>query len=129
MYEWLKKNTRVLIVYGVIIGSMVYLYSCESTVRSMENGKRFVTRPELQIEINTYLDRVDIKFASLDRQDRLRQIVVNNAMLIAQGSELNPVGILTGLLSIYGIQQVAKNTTGAIKNARNKRTNNKSPTA
>lgn len=128
MYEWLKKNSRTLMVYGVIVGVMFYLYSCESKVRSMNDSKRFITRPELQIEINAYLDRVEIKFASLDRQDKLRQLIVNNAMLIAQGSTLNPIGILTGLLSIYGVQQVAKNTSGAIKNARARRNNNKSPT-
>lgn len=128
MYEWLKKNGRTLIVYGVIVGVLIFLYACESRVRSLDGSKKRVTRSELVTEFNAYIDKYDIRFASLDRQDKVRQLVINNAMLFVQGNTLNPVGILTAILGIYGVQQAAKNTSGAIKNAKRKRTNNKSPT-
>lgn len=132
MLVWLKKNKRMIIVYCVTIGVGIFLYACESQVRSLDGSKRFVTRAELQAELNAYIDRADIKFASLDRQDKFRQLVLNNAMLVVQGNTFNPVGLLTGLLGIYGVSQAAKNTTGAIKNARakrNTRTNNTADTA
>lgn len=129
MYEWLKKNGRTLLVYGVIIGVLVFLYACESRVRSLDGSKKLITRTELVMEFNAYIDKYDMRFASLDRQDKVRQLVINNAMLFVQGSTLNPVGIITAILGIYGVQQAAKNTSGAIKDARRKRNNNKSPTA
>lgn len=129
MYEWLKKNVRTLIVYGVTIGVLVFVYACESKVRSLDGTNRLVGRAELQAELNTYLDKVDIRFASLDRQEKLRSIILNNAMIVMQGQPFDPVGLITAILTVYGITQAAKNTSGAIKNARAKRTNNKSPTA
>ena len=129
MFAWVKKNKRMIIVYVVTISVAIFLYACESQVRSLDGSKTLVTRAELQAELNAYIDRADIKFASLDRQDKFRQLVLNNAMLVVQGNTFNPVGILTGLLGIYGISQAAKNTTGAIKNARAKRKSNNTDTA
>lgn len=128
MYTWLKKNKRIVVMYSVTIGVFVFLYACESRVRSLDGSKRLVSRAELNAQLNHYLDTVDIRFASLDRQDKLRSLILNNAMIVIQGNPFNPIGMLTGVLSLYGITQAAKNTTGVIKNVRAKRANNKSPT-
>ena len=129
MFAWLKKNKRMIIVYSVTIGILIFLYACESRVRSLDGSKRLVTRAELESQLNHYLDTVDIRFASLDRQDKLRAVILNNAMVVVQGQPFNPIGLLTGVLSLYGITQASKNTTGAIKNARAKRAARKSATA
>ena len=127
MLTWVKKNKRMIIMYSVTIGVFVFLYACESRVRSLDGSRSLVTRPELQAQLNHYLDTVDIRFASLDRQDKIRAIILNNAMIVVQGNPFNPVGLLTGLLSLYGIQQAGKKTSGAIKNVRAKRAANKPP--
>lgn len=132
MLAWLKENKKTVIAYVVTIGVLVYLYACESQVRSLDGSKRLVTRVELQAELNSYLDKVDIRFASLDRQDKLREIILNNAMIVIQGQPFNPAGLITAAMTLYGVTQAAKNTTGAIKNARakrNNRANNKPGTA
>ncbi len=128
MYAWLKKSKRIVVMYSVTIGVFMFLYACESRVRSLDGSKRLVNRAELNAQLNHYLDTVDIRFASLDRQDKLRSLILNNAMIVIQGNPFNPIGMLTGVLSLYGITQAAKNTTGVIKNVRAKRANNKSPT-
>jgi len=128
MLVWLRKNRVTVIAYAVTIGVLLYLYACESQVRSLDGSRRLVTRVELQAELNTYLDKIDIRFASLDRQDKLREIILNNAMIVVQGQPFNPAGLITAVLTLYGVTQAAKNTTGAIKNVRAKRANNKSPT-
>jgi len=129
MVAWLKKNKRMITVYVVVIGMMIYLYACESRVRSLDGSRRLVSRIELEAELNAYLDKVDIRFASLDRQDKLRAVILNNAMIVMQGQPFNPMGLVTGVLALYGVTQASKKTTGAIKNVRAKRANNKSPTA
>ena len=128
MYEWIKKNKRMLIIYSVTIGVMLYLYACESQVRSLDGSNRLINRAELQAELDAFLDKYDIRFASLDRQDKVRALVINNALMVTQGQPFNPAGIITGIAALYGITQATSKTKGVIKNARAKRTNNKSPT-
>lgn len=128
MYEWIKNHKRTIIMYTVTISVMIYLYACESQVRSLDGSKRFVTRVELQAELDSYLDKVDIRFASLDRQDRLREMIVNNAMLLAQGQPFNPIGLLTGIATIYGVSQATTKTVRTVKNGREKRRQRKSAT-
>jgi len=89
MFAWLKKNKRMIIVYSVTIGILIFLYACESRVRSLDGSKRLVNRAELNAQLNHYLDTVDIRFASLDRQDKLRSLILNNAMIVIQGNRLN----------------------------------------
>ena len=129
MLAWLKKNKRMVIVYAVTIGVARFLYACESQVRSLDGSRRLVTRVELQAELDAYLDKVDIRFASLDRQDKLRELILNNAMIVVQGNPFNPIGLLTGFAALYGVTQAGKKTTGAIKNVRAKRANAKTDTA
>lgn len=127
--KWLSKNKAKIITWCVTGFVLFYMYACESQVRSLNNSKRLVNRAELQAEFNHFIDTADIRFASLDRQDKLRAIILNNALIVMQGQPFNPVGLITAMLSVYGVAQAAKNTSGAIKNARAKRANNKSPTA
>lgn len=129
MYEWIKNHKRIIIVYAVTCGVLLYLYACESRVRSLNNDKRLVTRAELQAELNALIDKAEIRFASLDRQDKLRQIILNNAMVVVQGQPFNPAGLITAVAALYGVTQATGKTAGAIKNARDKRKNNKSSTA
>ncbi|MBA7618125.1 hypothetical protein ES703_25446 [subsurface metagenome] len=129
MLEWFSKNRYKILTWAVTGFVLFYMYACESQVRSLNNGKRLVNRAELQAEFNYFIDTADIRFASLDRQDKIRAIVLNNALIVMQGQPFNPVGLITAILGVYGVQQAAKNTTGAIKNARARRANNKSAPA
>lgn len=129
MLKWLSKNKYKILTWCVTGFVLFYMSACEPKVRSLNNTKRFVGRAELQAELNHIIDTADIRFASLDRQDKLRAIVLNNALIVMQGQPFNPVGLITAMLSVYGVTQAATKTTGAIKNARAKRANNKSPTA
>lgn len=128
MKEWFKKNYRTLLIYGVTIGVMLYLYACDSQVRSLDGSRRLVNRSELQQELDTLIAKFDIRLASLDRQDRLREMIVNNAMLIAQGNPFNPIGLLTGIATVYGVTQATTKTVRTVKNGRAKRKANKSTT-
>lgn len=128
MLNWLSKNKYKILTWCVTGFVLFYMYACEPKVRSLNNSKRFVNRAELSAELNHIIDTADIRFASLDRQDKLRAIILNNALVIVQGQPFNPAGLITAILSVYGITQAAKNTSGAIKNVKRKRANNKSPT-
>jgi len=123
--QWLNKNKYKLVVWSLIVAGIFGLYSCESKVRSLNNSGRLVNRAELTMQLNHFIDKAGLRFASLDRQDKFRAIIFNNALVVLQGQPFNPVALITALASIYGLTQAASKTGGAIKNARAKRANNK----
>ena len=59
--------------------------------------------------------------ADLDKQEQLRAIILQNALILVQGNPLNPVGIITAIAGIYGATQAGKNVKNGVKNARAKR--------
>ncbi|MBA7695460.1 hypothetical protein ES703_104088 [subsurface metagenome] len=65
-----------------------------------------------------------IKMADLDRQDELRAIVLQNALILVQGQPLNPVGILTAVAGIYGLLTVSKTAVKTVKNTLEKKRSN-----
>ncbi|MBA7713000.1 hypothetical protein ES703_121995 [subsurface metagenome] len=124
--QWLNKNKYKLMIWTITLAVLFVLYACDSKVRSLNNDRRLVNRAELTMQLNHIIDKAGLRFASLDRQDKLRAIIFNNALVVLQGQPFNPIGLITAVASIYGLTQVAKNTGGVIKNARAKRANNKS---
>ena len=121
MITWFKKHKTALIGYSICIALMLWLYSCEPKAQSLTNSGQLKTQDELRIELDSFIATAELRFASIERQKRLRSLILNNALVIVEGQPTNPIGILTGLLAIYGTAQAAKNTKGAIKNGRAKR--------
>jgi len=129
MLEWFKSHKTALIGYLICIGVMFYVYACEPKTKSLTNNGTLVTEPELQAELDHFIATAEIRFASLERQRKLRQLVLNNALVVVEGQPFNPVGLITGILALYGTAQAAKNTKGAITNARVKRKSNSTANA
>lgn len=120
MLEWFKAHKTALIGYSICVGVLLYIYACEPKTRSLTNNGVMVTEPELQAELDHFIATAEIRFASIERQRKLRQLVLTNAMIVVEGQPFNPVGLITGILALYGTAQAAKNTKGAIQNVRTK---------
>lgn len=121
MWNWLKQHKGTITIVLVTIGTMLYIYGCEPKVVSLNSSRRLVTRQELQMELDTLMSMAQIRIADLDRQDRLRSLVLQNALVLVQGQPLNPVGLITGIAAIYGLTQGGQNITKVVKNVRDKR--------
>ncbi len=121
MMIWIKDHKPFVITAIVSICVMAYLYGCESEVRSMYDNGRRINRQELQLELDQFMGRVQIAMLSLDKQDRLRAIILDNALILVQGQPLNPLGLLTGIGAIYGAVQGSRNVKETIKKVVNKR--------
>lgn len=123
MSKWLKDHAAgifTLLLTGVMI---VYIVACESKVRSLNNSVRLVTRQELQFELQHILDTAELRMADLDRQDRLRELIMQNALLVVQTGTFNPVGLLTAMAALYGIGQAGTKVTKTVKRLRSKKSN------
>ena len=121
MWDWIKKHSPLLITGCVTLGVLIFIVACEPKVQSLWNKAEQVNRQELQLELDQLVSLAHLRMLDLDRQDKLRVIIMQNALILAQGQPLNPVGIITGIAAVYGLTQGGSNVTKVIKTAVNKR--------
>jgi len=125
MLDWIKKHLTVSIATMVTLVVLILIYGCESKVRSMYDNQRLINRQELQLELDQFISTVQIRMVDLEKQDQLRTLVLENALILVQGQPFNPIGLLTGFSAIYGLTQVGKNVaTGVKKVTNNRKVNN-----
>lgn len=82
---------------------LLYAYGCEPKTKSLISADKKVTRIELQTELELFLARAKAGKKDLDRQEQIREIIFNQALVIAQGNQINPVGVITSVLALLGI--------------------------
>ncbi len=121
MVTWLKNHwpSLVALLFGVFM--LYYGYGCESRTQSLNHEGKQVTRQELQMELKTIVSLAEIRNLDLDKQDRIRTIILDNALILIEGNQVNPFGILTGILGLYGFSQGTKNVTEVVKKTVKKR--------
>lgn len=124
MLEWFKAHRTALIGYLTCAAVLLFIYACEPKAKSLTNNGTMVTQPELQAELDSFIATAEIRFASIERQRKLRALILQNALVVVEGQPFNPIGLITGFLALYGTAQAAKNTKGAIQNVRTKRKSN-----
>lgn len=90
-------------------------YGCPAQVDSLTTAGKKVTRPELQVELDTIIATAEFRLASLNKQDQFRDIIFKNAMIMVEGGALNPVGIITMLAGIYGITRGGSDLVKKVK--------------
>jgi hypothetical protein len=103
MLNWIRNHLPIIAAVFVVGMLALYQYGCEPTVKSLIDDKDYVNREELTIELNALMAKAELRMVQLDRQDELRNILINNALLIAQGNPTNPLGLLTALAGLYGL--------------------------
>ncbi len=93
----------------LIAAILLWVYGCQPTTQSILDPSKKVTGEELQAELEFYIGLTETRFADLDRQRRIRQIIFENAALIAAGGAVNPLGLITTLGSILAVGTSADN--------------------
>ena len=121
MLIWIKKNWTIVITFLVAGVLAFYCFACEPKVKSLTEHNHAVNRQELQLELDTIIMTARIRLADLDKQEQLRAIILQNALILVQGQPLNPLGIITGLAGIYGVAQGSRNVTQVVKTKIKKR--------
>lgn len=91
------------ITFICIAAILAGIASCESTAPSIINPTMRVNREQLQNEANAILAKIDSAELEIDRQDRLKELLFNQAIIASQGQPINPVGLITSLGTILGI--------------------------
>jgi len=121
MYEWIKKHLPLLITGLVTVSVLIFIYACEPKTQSLKREGVFVNRQELQLELKQLAGLAQIRMADLDKQEQLRAVILQNALILVQGQPFNPVGMITGIAALYGLGQAGCNVTKVAKNIAHKR--------
>ena len=88
---------------------MLWILGCPSTVNSIQDPKRKVTRAELQAEIDYMLSIAEVRFKDLEKLDQLKKILFNSSVLLASGGTVNPIGVVTSIAAILGVGATVDN--------------------
>ncbi|MBA7667204.1 hypothetical protein ES703_75289 [subsurface metagenome] len=112
-------NPSMTVAIIILTGLLFWGYGCPPQTKSLlEPGKK-ITRPELQVELDTIIATAEFRLADLDRQEQFRDIIFKNALLMVEGGALNPIGIATMLAGLYGVTRGAKDIKDRVKKKTN----------
>jgi len=100
-YQVIAVVVCLLIIFGGLC--------CESKTRSLKDPTQKVTRDELQIEVNTFIAKAELRFKDLDRQDELKSLLYEHLMLWSTTGTFNPSALIPLLASVLGVGAVADN--------------------
>jgi len=99
--------------YVISIAASLFLgfwaYGCQSETKSLIEPTKKVTRPELLDEIDSLIQKFDTAISELDRQDKFRNMILQQSMQIAESGTVNPVGVVTSILALLGAGAGADN--------------------
>lgn len=104
----------------VLTALLFWGYSCQPETISLIHPGGKVTRPELQIELDSIVATAVFRMADLDRQEAFRDLIFKNALVVIETGTMNPAGIITLLLGLYGITRGAKDIKDKVKKNSNK---------
>ncbi len=92
--DWLNAN-HWYIIAGIVISILLFwAYGCESQVTSMLNPNVKVNRAGLQNELQYIVGQVEVKVSDLDRQDEIKQALLDSVNIIGVGGSINPSGLV-----------------------------------
>ena len=109
IWRAIRHNQCLATAALVCVALACWVYGCQSRVESMRTSDKKVTRPQLKIEVDTFLAEAKLKFEDLNRQDAFKRQLFEYAMVVAEGGSVNPVGVAVSLFGILGIGAVADN--------------------
>lgn len=83
--------------------------------------EKMINRAELQLELDYLIGQAQVKFLALDKQDEIKQTLLDAANVISSTGQINPSGLLNITATIVAIS-FGLNRNKALQNA-NKKTN------
>lgn len=92
------------IIAGIVIAICIFwTYGCESQVNSILSPNQRINRAELQIEVDYFLAHAELKTLDLNRQDEIKQSLLDLGSTFATTGTLNPSGLLNTAVSVAAI--------------------------
>jgi len=98
------RHNQTLIISFIVCGVLLYWgFACVPETRSPRDYSKKVTRAELDIEVQIYAKEVSLAYADLDKQEAVRNAILNAGLAYAKGEGFSIVGLMTTLMGILGV--------------------------
>ncbi len=101
--KFFNDNHQYVIAAAIIIGFSLWTYGCQSQVNSILNPNQLITRDELKIEVEYFMAHAELKALDLDRQDAIKQSLLDLGSTFAKTGTLNPTGLMNTAISVAAI--------------------------
>jgi len=133
--SWLKDNLQWLLGSLLMLGMIYYIVGCQPTSQSLLDPDKHVTGDILMKEFQLIAATYEKRIADIELQQKIRNILLQESLTLANTGQLNPVGIITSLMSIFGVAATAdavrsrkklKHFTLSVKTSTNETTAEKS---
>lgn len=109
LWAFVRHNSGIIIGSILCIFTLVWVYGCPSKVTSITDPPKLVSRPELEAEVDYFLQMTEIRFAELDQQDEFKRTIFAMAMGFIDGGSINPAAIFLVLGNLIGVGAVVDN--------------------
>ncbi len=101
-----RYQTIAVIIAGLLL---LYFYGCAPKCISILNPPQRITRPQLEIEIDTFIARANIGYATIEQQEEFRDLLWQQSLTYATTGAINPLALLQSLGAIWGIGATVDN--------------------
>lgn len=99
----IKEHLPMITTFMIILFLLLYAYGCQPKTRSLLDPAEKVDRETLLYEMESLVNRYKTGIKDLDTQVKIRNIIFQQGLIIAQGGAINAPGLIITLLSIFGI--------------------------
>ena len=103
LLKFINENHHYIIAAAVIIVCSLWTYGCESMTNSILNPNQRINRAELQIEVDYFLAHAQLKVLDLNKQDEIKQRILDLGSIFATTGTINPTGLLNTAIAVAGI--------------------------
>jgi len=116
LLKTLFNHERYQTISIIIAAAMLlWFYGCESTCQSLLDPGAKVNRVGLQMELDIIVARAEAGIQDIEKQDRLKDMVLQQAITAGQAGTVNPLALITSIGAVLGIGAGADNVRKRIE--------------
>jgi len=119
LMSWLNSQHWYVFAILFVAALFFWTYGCVSTTESLIHEGKKVNRSELQNELTYLIGLAKSRDEDLDRQDAVKQALLDSANVISQTGSINPSGLLN-IAATIGAISFGLNRQQKIKELRKK---------
>jgi len=101
--NYLRDKWPLIVAWNVCIIVFFYAYGCEPTTRSLIDPREQITRAQLLTELDIMLLQAESRITDLDKQQALRNILLQQSLTLVQTGAIDPLGVITSILAVLGV--------------------------
>lgn len=112
--KMISHNQGTFVSLLVCVAVSIYIFGCQSKVTSLLSDDRLVTVDELEVEFEAEAARIElaledlikraaVKYKDIERQDAIKQKIMDAALISTKAGSLNPAGLVGLLVGVVGV--------------------------